>query len=217
MDFSQSPNPGKFKIKFKKLMQVCQLAFIALLFILTYNNDNYKYVSENPKFFITNCLVVGISGAVASAFICWNRSHKKIIKNAFIAFLFFFMLQVVREFSGSYSFDEETSTPQTPGHQRGKTMYNLAKLFVILIGLVFIYYAFKIRESVPYNLKIGGNYSFIIETLIFAVIMAIAEIVVGLTHYQSGETIFKKVLIYTLVFYIITSVVLQYGGYHTKD
>jgi hypothetical protein len=197
------------KAKVTKIVKGSQLAAIIILIALSYSNTDHKYIAENPHGFITNCVVYAIIGSLATALICWNR-NSKIFKHVFLAFLLFFMYQVIREFSGWYKYENTTTTtPVSSNSSQQNKSFSLILLGLSLLGLLLAYYAFQIREEIPF-MKIGGNYSFLIESVIFAIILSIGDRIIADNHnipLNSMKTL-KSFFIYIVLQYI-----LQYSGY----
>ena len=195
------------KGKVTKIVKGSQLIAIIILIALSYNNSDNRYVAENPHGFITNCVTYALIGSIAIALVCWNR-NSKIFKHVFLAFLLFFVYQVIREFSGWYKFND-SSTPASSNVGKQNELFTLLILGLSLLGLLLGYYAYQIREEIPF-MKIGGNYPFLIESVIFAIILSIGDRLIADNHNIPLNT--TKTLKFFIV-YIVVQYILQYSGY----
>jgi hypothetical protein len=208
---AKAPNPGVFKSRFEKGVKGVKLASILVFLTLVYVNKNTnKWVTENPRYFMSNNIAIALAGALASGFIAWNRKVK-IFKEMFLGFLFFFFFQVVREFSGWYQFTGQQTLNTPDINNQRKPLISFAMITALITGLFFIYTALKVRQKPPS----GTRYPFLTEIIVFSIILIIGEAIVSATHFNSPKEITKTSIEY-FIFYIIIALLLQYGGYYEK-
>jgi len=200
-------NSEFFKSKFEKGVVSGKVGLVIVLLILAYVNKDSRYVGDNPRFFMSNNMAIAVSSAIATGFMAWNRGSG-IFQPVFISFLFFFFFQVVRQLSGWYAFvgDEKMTEKE---EKEKKPLIILSAILGLICGVFFINLIFKIREGPPTNMK----YKYPIECIIFAIILAIGELVVGKTHGQEKKHMYKSAII-SVIMFVSVSIGLQYGGFY---
>jgi len=124
----------------------------------------------------------------------------------FITFLFFFFFQVCRELSGYYAFTgEEEITSKEKKQMKIGTIP--AIVLITIVSIIFCVLAYVVRIKPPSNTR----FPFIIELLLFALVLSLAEVFIGHTHSDN-----QKELIFTgttsFIMYVAVGIVLQYGG-----
>jgi hypothetical protein len=199
---------SNYKNMFEKGIVYAKILFVLLLVILSYVNSQTTFISNDPKLFLSNAIILGLSSALSFFVIAFNRNTKNVTNVLIITFLFFFFFQVCREMSGYYAFmgEEEATDKEKDELKRGLVP---AGIILSLGGILFLILAYIIREKPPSNTK----FSFVLELILFSVILSSAEIFIGSTHGDTdGESI--KTGVSSFVLYIIIGIVFQYGGFY---
>ena len=199
---------SRYKKLFEKGIISAKILFVLILVVLSYVNSQSTFISNDPKLFLTNAIIIGISCTLSFFVIGFNR-HAKCMSNILIfTFLFFFFFQVCREMSGYYAFmgEEEATDKEKDELKRGLVP---AGIILSLGSIALVVLAYIIRVKPPSNTK----FSFIIELILFSVILSSAEIFIGTTHGNTKEESIKTG-VSSFILYIIIGIVFQYGGFY---
>jgi hypothetical protein len=198
----------KLKILFGKGIIYSKVGFLFLLLVLTFVNSDAKYISENPRIFMVNSIMVPLTVALTTWLIAWNRNSEAFTK-VFITFLFFFFLQVCREMSGYYAFTGVVPKTEREKEQSNKRNVRIVAAIFFTVIILLSVLALYINTPVPKNLKVR----FGIETLIFTLIITFGESFTTFTHdYNLNNITFTS--FYTLVTTAVVHIGLQKGGFY---
>lgn len=204
--------PAEF---FTQLVLSGKLSMILLLMIFSVINGHVEYVEKNPRLFITDAILTGLTGAIAAVFMAFTRGRPDLWMNhAIFALLFFFFFHVCREFMGYFSiFGNRPVTTQSLELQ-SKILKYPVMIVVGLFVLAFVGLALIEHDAPVFKGGILGNFStpvaFGIETLVVSLVLGLGEIVVLYNH---GERRLSKLLESVGVF-VGTHLLLQAGGFY---
>ncbi len=180
---------------------------LAFLLILSFINGHKEYIEKNPRKFMWDSFIVGLSSAVAVAAIAQLRGVPEIIPNvSFISFFLFFSYNVFRELSGFNAITD--SSKLTQGEQ--KQIDTLQFPIMIIAGIsILALTGLALVKRVPHP---QGFNALMFESLIFGGLTGIAEAIVAANHHENP---FKAGGV-NFIFFFIGYIVMQYGGFNNK-
>lgn len=199
---------------FVKTIVGSKLGLIVLFIIFSIVNGHKEYVEKNPRKFMIDSIVIGVSGALAAAFMCFTRGRTDLwVNQAFIAMLFFFFFHVTREFAGYFAITNEKERTEN----EDKQIKVLKKPVMIITGIVVAIAVFLViynHDTPNYSKGIfssNGTYSaFAIELIITTLIFTIGESIVSFNHNElTPISILQSLLIYGG-----GHILLQFGGFY---
>lgn len=199
---------------FVKTIVGSKLGLIFLFIIFSLVNGHKEYVEKNPRKFMADSVIIGITGALAATFMCFTRGRPDLwVNQAFIGLLVFFFFHVTREFSGYFAITNESERTKNEEAQ----IKLLKKPAMIIIGIFLAIALFLVvynHDTPNYSKGILSNNgtigSFIVEMLITTIIFTIGEGVVAFNH---GELTPMSIL-QSLVIYGGGHILLQFGGFY---
>lgn len=183
---------------------------LAFLLILSFINGHKEYIEKNPRKFMWDGFIVGLSSALSVALIAYMRNVPEIIPNiTFVSFFLFFTYNVFRELSGFNVITDPEKLTQGESKQVKFLSVPFSILALTMLGVLFILAAMS-RVPHPY----GFGY-LLAEAVVFGGLTGLAEIVVSKNH---GETFEHSVEIGVLNFiaFGLGYILLQFGGFNNK-
>ena len=204
--------------EFKNVVVFSKLLFVFLLSILALINHDNEYIKKNPRYFVEDSLMLGTSSALATAFLDFVRIGSVNHRHVLDMFFLFFTYHVLRELSGYFKFVsfEESEMTEVEKKEKMPLFYTVLCVFGVLaiIGSIL---AFKVMKHPSRANSIDLSWSsFVMETIIFAIITSVPEIFIGYRH-ESVHT--WKTLLYNsiLTFGIFTvfHFMFQIGGFYS--
>lgn len=180
---------------------------LAFLLILSFINGHKEYIEKNPRKFMWDSFIVGLSSAVAVAAIAQLRGVPEIIPNiSFISFFLFFSYNVFRELSGFNAVTDASKLTQ--GEQ--KQVDTLQLPIMVIAGIsVLALTGLALVKRVPHP---QGFSALMIESIIFGGLTGVAEAIVASNHHENP---FKSGGANFLLFFV-GYIVMQYGGFNNK-
>lgn len=185
---------------------------VITLLILSLINGNKDYVAEHPRQFVGSATLFALLGAIAGGLVAWDRQGD-VGSAIFISTLFFFFFQVCREFSGYYKLMSGEKLTQNQAKERIPLLVvGGIVLFLLLPYALYLVFKAKVKPtSIRGLFGTSGNTAFALETIIFVIMCAAAEISIGYLHGdKSPVSIASSVLMY-----LIAHMCLQYGGFYS--
>lgn len=193
---------------FNNTIIVGKFFILIFMLVLSFVNGYTTYINRNPQGFLGDNIAVGLSSALAIAFIAYMRGRRDLIPSMiFVTFMLFFVFNVLREISGINAINEDDTATDTEKKEKEILTWpavGLAILSVLVLGGL----AFFAR--VPYPFK-----RLFIESVVFAGLCATAEGVVASNHNKSTNEILQTVGVNFVLFFII-NLILQYGGLYRR-
>jgi uncharacterized membrane protein len=188
---------------FERVLLTGKISIIVGLLALCFVNGDSTYVSKNPKKFVGDCVVSGLSGAIAFIIIAMMRKKTYLLPGlAISSFLLLFVFNVLCEFSGFNSNFKNT--------EKEKKEFNFAKIPALVclcvgLGLLF-YFANKAKVQLE-----GSN--LLSEALVFGILSGLAQGYITASH---GHSAFESVgtgMVMTILFGML-HVAMQKGGFY---
>ena len=207
---------------FEYIVLGAKCLMILVLCIFAIINKYTPYVIEHPDYFIQDALCLGLSTALGAMFVSYVRTGNVSYQGAFIAFLFFFMYSVLREMSGYFAFLSNSNLTRQQHKQRDNNFIKFPVLAVILIVCMLCVMLAIIVRNVPNestykhmpSIHVWGQFA--LETVVFTLITASAEIYIDYRHNNEhgkiDKTEFTKSVLVTLLLFVIAHVLFQLGG-----
>ncbi len=185
-----------------------KLILLLVFVIFSFINGYKDYVEKNPRKFMTDAIIVGVTGAIAATFMCFTRGRPDLwVNHAFIAMLFFFFYHVTREFSGYFKIKDDIANKDS------KFKKPLAITAAVIFGLLLLLVLYN-HDTPNFSQGIlsGQNsfMAFFIEALFTTLIFTIGESVVAYNH---DELSLMSVL-ETIAIYGGGHIMLQFGGFY---
>ena len=204
--------------EFKNIVVFSKLLFLVLLSILAWINHENEYINKHPVFFVQDCLMLGLSTAIATAFLDMTRIGSVNHRHVLDMFFLFFTYHVLRELSGYFKFTSFKESNFSEIEQ--KEQFPLYYVVICVFGLLSIcgvILAFKVHQHpIRSNSIIFPWSTFILETVIFALILAPPEILISYRHETSHSylnTIYNSII--TTSIFVIFHFVFQLGGFYS--
>ena len=180
---------------------------LAFLLILSFINGHKEYIEKNPRKFMWDNFVVGLSSAVAVAIIAKLRGVPEIIPNvAFISFFLFFSYNVFRELSGLNAVADTSKLTQ--GEQKQVDVLKTPILALVVMAMVALL-GLALVHRVPHPEGFG---KLLLEALIFGGSTGLAEVVVAMNHGEDPLHVGGM----NFVLFFIGYIVMQFGGFNNR-
>lgn len=195
---------------FYNVVKYGKFAVLGGLLILAFINGHKEYVADNPRKFMWDSFLMGLTSALAVAYVAKTRGRTDLIPNlAFIAFFLFFAYNVVRELSGlnaaATTGDEKLSQGETlQARVLARPVYYT---FLAVGGLMFLLAATAHRGH-PLGFK-----PLVMEGLVFGGLAALGEAVIAWNHSETAPEIAQATGI-TFVLFFFAHLLLQFGGFY---
>jgi len=211
---------------FEKVVLVSKFVFILLLIGLSFVNVDTSYIINHPKNFLTESFISGLFAVIPVVFMAVNRGLKteNIINAILITFLFFFLLNVLMEFSGlnSYfntSYFNTNNSNKENNNDRQKVIKLIQSevwiwIIVLLVSIILSYLSYVENDfKIFSNNKDNFNwFLFSTEMIIFAYFNSLPQVLI--TRNRNGNMGFS--FFTTFIMFIIVYIVLQSGGFFTN-
>lgn len=188
---------------------------ILFLIALAIMNAHTEYVEKNPRKFIVDAIATGGFGALAALWLTATRGRFDLSINHFIfALMLFFLYHVCREFAGYFTV---FGTEQMTAAEKNETnllkwpIVGLAGASILIVSVLamFAHVAPDFSGGIFSGFS-GWQIPFAIETLIFAAIISVGEVIVAKNH----DDPVPKSFITSMGLFIVASCVLQAGGFY---
>ena len=212
---ARKPSEGA-KVFFEKGVLASKFLLFAGLAALSFQQEDVSFIGKHPSKFLGECAIVGLSAALPTAYLAYNRNSSfnlsKMLNAAFIALLVFFIFNIFMEMSGVNNSGVPSSTLGDTTQQNfiKKNIFNK-----YVYGTVFVI------ATVMAGIALVANDSYLMcqKTKIFKREMALFGIVNALVIYLilsdrgvKATEKFKGVL-YNFLGYAGLYAVLQTGGF----
>ena len=207
---------------FEYIVLGAKFLMILVLCIFAIINKYTPYVIEHPDYFIQDALCLGLSSALGAIFVSYVRTGNVSYQGAFIAFLFFFMYSVLREMSGYFAFLSNSNLTRQQQKQRDNNFIKFPVFTVVFIVCGLCVMLAIVVRNVPDestykhmpSIHVWGQFA--LETVVFTLITASAEIFIDYRHNNENgkidKTEFTKSVLVTLFLFVIAHVLFQLGG-----
>jgi hypothetical protein len=199
----------KWADRFYTLIKYGKFALLTLLLLGAFVNGHKKYIADNPRKFMWDSFLVGLTSALGISAIAAMRGYADLIPNlAFICFFLFFTYNVFRELSGFNSLTADEDLTQNEAAQKRKLKYPALAFFgfAVVAGLTIAAFA---RVGHP-----DGMGALLKEATIFGILTAIGEIIVAVNHGEHSKEIAMAGLGNFGMFFL-AHIVMQWGGFYT--
>jgi pilus assembly protein TadC len=189
---------------FERVLLTGKISLIVALLALCFVNGNNSYVSKNPKKFMGDCVVSGLSGAVAFSIIAYMRDKTYLLPGlAISSFLLLFVFNVLCEFSGFNS-----NTSQMTDQEKKELKFGKIPIAVCMfVGLGLLTY-FAYTANVPLE---GSN--LLAEAAVFGILSGLAQAFISATH-GGGVAMSAGVGVAMTLFFALLHVAMQKGGFY---
>jgi hypothetical protein len=199
---------------FEKLAIGGKATIIMFFLVMALINTNTSYIEKKPREFIIDSIATGVFGGLAGVFLAYTRGRGDLALNHFIfGLLLFFLYHVCREFAGYFTVFGTEEPSNKEKKQMSLLKWPLIAIITVGIGLA-CFYANRARVSPDYTEGIFRSLSprtaFMLETIIFSIIVTSAEIIVTKNH---GDPIVSAGLM-SLAMFSFVHVLLQNGGFY---
>jgi hypothetical protein len=198
-----------------------KVLIMGMLFILSLVNAYTKFISSQPRKFLTEAALVGLASAISFAFIGAARGVEvgNMINVSVLAFLVFFVFHILMEMSG---FNQGAIDPSKLGGNMQKQQKALStapvKLIVVLVlGILAILALFKrdfttLGDSLyPLSIVQLG-----LEGVVFGVLNALPTVMIELDRgVKSGKKIATDTGLMAGGFFA-GHILLQMGGFYSS-
>lgn len=188
---------------------------IIFLLALAIVNAHTEYVEKNPRKFIIDAVATGGFGALAAVWLTATRGRLDLwINHLVFALMLFFLYHVCREFAGYFTIFG--SEKMTAIEMKEKKALKWPILIIGIVSAVVVAILAGMARVVPdfsegiFKGFSGWKIPFAIETLIFAFIISIGEVIVSKNHDDPVAPSFAT----SMFLFIVASCVLQAGGFY---
>ena len=200
---------------FEKFVLAGKGGLIVFLLALAIINGHTEYVEKNPRKFMIDAIATGGFGALAAVWLTATRGRLDLWMNHLIfALMLFFLYHVCREFAGYFTvFGSEKMTPAELKEKKALKWPILgigiaaAVIALVLAGMARVVPDFS--EGIFKGFS-GWKLPFAIETLIFAFIISMGEVIVSKNHGDPVGPAFGT----SMMLFIVASCILQAGGFY---
>ena len=163
---------------------------------------------------MVDAFITGFMGAIAAVMLCFTRGRQDLILNHFVfAMLLFFTYHVCREFAGYFTiFGTEE---QTTLEQKETQVLTRPLIVVFVVAFIIASILAILSHSVPdFTWGVFKSFEwktpFFIETLLFAFLISVGEIVVAYNHSDPILPSFGT----SMAMFIVLHIILQAGGFY---
>lgn len=178
-----------------------KLILLITLLVVSFVNADVEFISEYPKEFLGEAIVVGGTTAIATAVIGLGRfASKATILNAmFIAFLVFFIFHILMEFSGmNYEESEHESnlSDEDKAKQKEKvknvqiTSY-VTGIVLSLIALTMVPLALRVWDFENFGVNQYATSKYLIEMVSFGFLSGIPIYMISKNRGASDKAAWK--------------------------
>ena len=200
---------GKWADRFYSLIKYGKFALLTCLLLGAFINGHKKYIEDNPRKFMWDSFLVGITSALGISAIAAMRGYADLIPNlAFIAFFLFFTYNVFRELSGFNSLTNDEDLTQNEAKQK-KALKLPAGIFFLLAVTAGITIAAFARVGHP-----QGFGALLKEATVFGLLTALGEIIVAANHGEHGADV-AIAGFGNFGLFFLAHIVMQWGGFYT--
>lgn len=193
---------------------VSKFLILVLLLILSYINCYTNFISNNPRYFLNECIVMGLSVAIAFVFVAFMRyqSFSTMMNTLFIVFLLFFIFNVLMEFSGMNNASTNGINQEVDLLFQNKVKYLLIPLGLIFIILLIL--ALQVRDN-NFNGRWSNLSQLILEACVVGIGTVIPTIMISLDRGENNITTLSLIVIETFVLFASIHFILQEGGFYS--
>ena len=190
-----------------------KMTLALLLFILSFINAYTPFITQRPRKFLGEMVLVGAMSALSFGFVGGVRGVPglRLVSFMFMAFLVFSLFHVVMEFSGGNQVSVNATNADGKIQKEKKVLTSQASLTVLaIIALVILGLALSVRD---FAYVTGSQLLF--EGTVFAFLNAIPSIMISVDR---GERKPVKIIIdFMKMFglFFAGHFVLQSGGFYT--
>jgi len=190
-----------------------KMTLALLLFILSFINAYTPFITQSPRKFLGEMVLVGAMSALSFGFVGGVRGVPglRLVSFMFMAFLVFSLFHVVMEFSGGNQVSVNAANADGKIQKEKKVLTSQASLTVLaIIALVILGLALSVRD---FAYVTGSQLLF--EGTVFAFLNAIPTIMISVDR---GERKPVKIIIdFMKMFglFFVGHFVLQSGGFYT--
>ena len=190
-----------------------KMTLALLLFILSFINAYTPFITQSPRKFLGEMVLVGAMSALSFGFVGGVRGVPglRLVSFMFMAFLVFSLFHVVMEFSGGNQVSVNAANADGKIQKEKKVLTSQASLTVLaIIALVILGLALSVRD---FAYVTGSQLLF--EGTVFAFLNAIPTIMIAVDR---GERKPVKIIIdFMKMFglFFVGHFVLQSGGFYT--
>ncbi len=195
---------------FYNVVKYGKFAILGALLVLAFINGHKEYVADNPRKFMWDSFIMGLTSALAVAYVAQVRGRVDLIPNlAFLAFFLFFAYNVVREMSGLNAavIHGEEKLSQGETFQARLLARPVTALFGI-IAVILILLAALAHRGHPL-----GFAPLLREGLVFGGLAAFGEAIIAWNHDEDAQSIASATGL-TFVFFFGAHLLLQFGGFY---
>ena len=199
----------KWADRFYSLIKYGKFALLTLLLLFAFINGHKRYIEDNPRKFVWDSFLVGITSALGISAIAMMRGYGDLIPNlAFIAFFLFFTYNVFRELSGFNSITSDEELTQNEAKQ--KRAFKIPALVFFLLAVVAgVTIAAFARVGHP-----TGFVDLLKEAAVFGFLTAIGEIIVAANHGEHASAI-AVAGFGNFGLFFLAHIIMQWGGFYT--
>ncbi len=199
---------------FKGGIVLSKLVVTVLLLVYAYRNLYTSFVTKNPAGFLSESILYGAATAIPFFIVLLIRqvSFGTSAGFAFAAFMTFFFLNVIMEFSGQNAINQGDTTLTDEQKEQLKKVKdfeqgNIFKGSVLILGLVLIILALFNQDTGP-----GFHYVFF-ESLIIGFAAVLPSYVQAKN--RGSVNPFNRTMLFHFVLFTIGHFILQLGGFYT--
>ncbi len=191
---------------FTKLIVVIKLVMLTMLLCMSFVIGHTRYVSENPKKFLMDSTLTGLSSAAGLAAVAALRGRVDAIPSiAVTVFFVFFSFNVLREFSGMNALHNlETHEKRTLSHL-------IIPIGIVGTAIISLVLWMSMSTMIFHPLGTG---MLLLEAFALGVLFAASDGVVAKNHKEKGPKIFVIAAV-TFGFFFVSHIVLQFGGFYS--
>ena len=201
--------PPQADTVFYSVIKYGKFALLSMLLILSFINGHKEYICENPRKFMWDSFLVGLTSAIGISIIASMRGYSDLIPNlAFISFFLFFTYNVFRELSGFNALTDEDKLTQGEAKQvkvLSKPLMGIMAGGALLLIVLAIISHRGLEQGFGQLLK---------EALIFGFCTAVAEGIVAKNHHEPPKVI-AMAFFGNFILFFVAHILLQYGGFYT--
>lgn len=206
--------------QFEAIVLSGKLTLIVACVILALKNGHISYVKKNPQKFIEDSILIAVTAALGTVFLCFTRDGKDIIRNFLFVSLFFFMYHVLREFAGYFVVlgNEKPTHEEKQRFQKNKMTIYILLLVILLVMIYAIFIALRNKSQPDFSAGIFKGLPLpvfmvlLLEALVFSAILTSGEAVVAKNHDDLGRTFIPE----NMGMFVFAHFILQYGGFYKK-
>lgn len=199
---------------FKGGIVLSKVVVSVLLLVYAYRNLYTSFVTKNPAGFLSESILYGVATGIPVLMVLLIRGIDFGTSAAisFAAFMTFFFLNVIMEFSGQNALDQGDTSLSTEQKKQLETVKkfeqgNVFKGSILIIGLLLVTLALFNQDTGP-----GLRYIFF-ESLIIGAAAVIPSYVQAKN--RDSKNPFNRTMLYHFGLFTLGHIVLQLGGIYT--